>query len=128
MATLANALSQIADTLPRIELQFILYPTDDMKEAVAENYASILRFLVRARDWYEESRIYHFIHSITRPVELRYQDIIEKISKNSQIIDKLAVAGQLAELRDMHESIRKLNAKVRQTRDTISRRFDITSS
>lgn len=112
VATLAKAMSQIADMLPRVELQSILYPTDRIKAAVADLYASILRFLIRARDWYEEGKLHHFIHSITRPIELRYNDILEQISHSSRVIDQLVVSAQQAEFRDMHNKIKETSAKV----------------
>jgi len=80
-----------------------MYPTERMRTAVAELYAYILRFLVRARDWYEEGRIKHFIHSITRPWELRYDDIVENIARRTQVVKDLAVSGQQAEFRDTNQ-------------------------
>jgi hypothetical protein len=43
-------------------------------------YAHILRFLLRALRWYQESKLSHMVHAITRPAELRYDDLLEKIS------------------------------------------------
>jgi hypothetical protein len=140
VAMLAKAMSQIADTLPHVELQLMLYPTTRMREAVAELYAIILRFLVRARDWYEEGRVVHLIHSITRPVELRYLDLIEQISNSSRIIRAITASGQLAEFRDWHknsssafhdidrkidERFKETNAMVSAIRDTVTRKLDL---
>ncbi|KAH0565264.1 hypothetical protein GP486_001345 [Trichoglossum hirsutum] len=105
ISTLAKGLSQIADALPRAELATILYPTKRMKNAVAELYAYLIKFLIRAHDWYQESTLRHLLHSITRPVELRYKDLIEKIAACSRDIDQLAVSGAQAEQRDMHEKL-----------------------
>ena len=76
-----------------------------MKNAIADLYASLLRFLIRARDWYDEGKLQHFYHSITRPTELRYSDLLEQIAQSSRLIDQLAVSGQQAEFRDMHAKI-----------------------
>ena len=67
---LAKGLCKIADSLPQIELVTLLYPTRRLKQAVSELYALVIRFLLRAQDWYQESKPMHILHSPTRPVEL----------------------------------------------------------
>lgn len=105
ITSLAKALSQIADVLPRVKLATILYPTDKMKTAVEQLYAHLLRFFIRANDWYRASTISHIVHSITRPAELRYKDLVEAIAEYSRRIDNLALSGSQAELRDMHKKL-----------------------
>lgn len=85
-----------------------------MGAAVASLYAFILRFLIRARDWYEEGKVHHFIHSITRPVELRYNDLLERT------IDQLAETGQLVEFRDMHKKIEQTSTMMERLSSTIA--------
>ena len=114
-------MSQIADLLPRVEFTSIIYPTNRMREAIAQLFASMLRFLIRARDWYEEGKLRHFIHSITRPVELRYSDLLEQITDNSRIIDQLAKSGQQAELRVVHSKIDQMNATVEKISSAMTR-------
>src|SRR3569833_1256246 len=80
-----------------------MYPTERLWSVVVVFFVYILRFLVRARDWYEEGRIKHFIHSITRPWELRYDDIVENIARRTQVVKDLAVSGQQAEFRDTNQ-------------------------
>src|SRR3569833_1788440 len=110
-----------------------MYPTERMRTAVAELYAYILRYLVRARDWYEEGRIKHFIHSITRPWELRYDDIVENIARRTQVVKDLAVSGQQAEFRDtkqkrdsefkeLQERFEKANRKLEEKKTTKTRK------
>ena len=109
---LAKALSQIADALPRVTLSAILYPTEKMKAAVEELYAHLLRFFIRADDWYREGSLRHILHAVTRPAELRYKDLIEKIAECSRTIDNLALSGSQAELRDMHKKLDKALSKL----------------
>lgn len=111
IATLAKAIAEIAWNLPRVELHTLLYPTDRMKEAVTNLYASILRFLIRAKDWYEQGGFHRFVQSITRPVELRYRDLLDEITSYSLIIDKLAISGSQAEIRDLHQKFSESLAK-----------------
>ena len=109
LSSFTKTLSQIANTLPRVELIAVLYPTRRMKETVAELYANIIRFLIRARDWCMEGKRWHALHSITRPAELRCKDLIEDIQQCSIDVDKLAWACSQAEQRDMHSEVKRLS-------------------
>ena len=106
--SLAKGLCQIGDSLPQIELFTVLYPTMKLKQAVSELYALVIRFLMRARDWYQESKPMHVLHSLTRPVELRYADLIEDIAACTQVVYRLASAAAQAEQRDMHLEMQEL--------------------
>ena len=106
--SLAKGLCHVADSLPRVEFLTLLYPTRRMKQTVADLYAYILRFLIRAQGWYQESRLLHAFHSFTRPAELRYADIIEEIEACTRTVDRLASAGAQAEQRDMHLKLQTL--------------------
>ena len=106
--SLAKGLCHVADSLPRLEFLTLLYPTRRMKQAVADLYAYILRFLIRAQGWYQESGLLHALHSFTRPAELRYADIIEEIEACTRTVDSLASAGAQAEQRDMHLKLQAL--------------------
>lgn len=86
-----------------------------MKDAVTSLYAYILRFLIRAHDWYNEGSFKHAYHSLTRPTELRYNDIVQQMTDVSRSIYELAVVGQQAELRDMHLAVLTTNQKVDMT-------------
>lgn len=102
---LATGLNQIADILPRAELNLQLYPTPQTKQVIVDIYAQILKFLLRALRWYQESKLKHVIHSITRPIELRYDDLMAKISSLSLRMTDSASASSHAEQRDMHTAI-----------------------
>jgi hypothetical protein len=118
VTTLAKGLSQIADSLPRIELVTILYPTRRVKQAVAELYAYILRFFIRVQEWFEQGKLRHAWEALARPVELRYDDLIEEIEGRTSDIDKLANAGAQAEQRDIHLELQELTRRQAQS-DTI---------
>lgn len=112
IASLAKGISSIADALPRVELATLLYPTKKMMHAVEELYAYILRFFIRAHDWYREGTLRHILHSIIRPAELRYQDLLENIASCSRNIDQLAVSGSQVELREVHESLKAVTSQL----------------
>lgn len=111
VTTLAKGLSQVADALPRVELSTILYPTQRMKEAVAQLYAQIINFLIRAKDWYEEGKLRHAINAFARPAKLRYDDIIQNIEVCTKEIDQLSTAGARAEQRDIHLELQELRRR-----------------
>ncbi|GAP85126.1 hypothetical protein SAMD00023353_2200570 [Rosellinia necatrix] len=125
---LAEALSKIADMLPHIQLSSALYPTEHMRTAIAELYANIMRFFIRAYDWYEEGTLKHMLHSITRPVELRYQDLLQRIEQCSLRIHTLASVGQQAEIRDLHTGLHArlddMNLSINQQFDKLSTRME----
>ncbi|KAF4471594.1 hypothetical protein FALBO_1495 [Fusarium albosuccineum] len=109
---ISKALSQIADTLPRVELATVLYPTERMRRAVGNLYANLIRFFIRAHQWCSEGTWKHLLHSITRPVELRYKDLLEDIAADSREIDQLATAGTRVEVREMSLKLTDIAAKL----------------
>ncbi|KAH7196525.1 uncharacterized protein B0J16DRAFT_1314 [Fusarium flagelliforme] len=112
IALISKALSQIADSLPRVELITILYPTDRIRQAVSDLYASLVRFFIRAHEWCQEGTMRHLWHSITRPPELTYQDLLEDITAHSREIDQLAAASSRVEIRDISLKLNSIVSKL----------------
>ncbi|KAF2970332.1 hypothetical protein GQX73_g3213 [Xylaria multiplex] len=106
---LCTALRDIANLLPRAELIMELYSTSDMRKIIVDIYANIMKFLLRALSWYQESKGMRMMHSITRPIELRYSDLLENIASLSRAMTENALASSHAEQRDMHTDITTLN-------------------
>lgn len=75
-------------------------------------YARIIRFFHRAMMWYKESRLKHMLTAITRPVALRYKDLVAEISDYVGRVDKLASSSANAELRDVHNAQDELTMMV----------------
>lgn len=88
-----------------------------MKHAVSALYAHIIKFLLRAFDWYEEGRIAHVIHSITKPAALRYDDLLEDTRRATRKITDLAITSSQAEQRDMHHELQTLTNSIKQLRE-----------
>jgi hypothetical protein len=134
LSRLSTGLCQVADLLPRAELILQLYPTEQIKHSIVAMYTYILRFLLRALRWYQESKQMRVIHAITRPAELRYDDLLEKISSLSRSMTEFALVISHAEQRDLHNkiqqhlsrqqameiSIEQLTALVAQLKESIS--------
>lgn len=90
-----------------------------MIHAVEGLYAHVIRFLIRAHDWYREGALRHIVHSVTRPAEIRYQDILESIEVFSRTIEQLAIAGSQVELRQMHTILKLMADRVEKSESTI---------
>jgi hypothetical protein len=82
-----------------------------MKDAVAQLYAHIINFLIRAKDWYEEGKLRHAINAFARPAKLRYDDIIQDIEACRKEIDQLSTASAHAEQRDIHLELQELSRR-----------------
>lgn len=80
----------------------MLYPTKQIQLAVESLYAAILEFLLIAHAWCNESKLRHIYHSFTRPHELHYKDLLERIADCTNNISELANVGSHTEIRVMH--------------------------
>ncbi|KAH7397488.1 hypothetical protein BKA66DRAFT_454442 [Pyrenochaeta sp. MPI-SDFR-AT-0127] len=118
--TIVSAMNDIADALPRIELAELLYPSPEMKFAIAVLYSHIIKFLLRATEWYESSRMSRAVQSITRPAALRYDDLIADIEKSTRKVCDLSAAGSQAEQRDMHSTLYEVHKANKDLQDQLS--------
>ncbi|TGJ82870.1 hypothetical protein E0Z10_g5893 [Xylaria hypoxylon] len=110
--TIVNALCDISDSLPSVELSLALYPTSVMKHLVSMLYAHIMRFLIRALKYYEESSLMRVVHSITRPATLRYDDLLGLIRRDEEMVRKHAITSSQAEIRAVNNSILALGTQL----------------
>lgn len=74
-------------------------------------YAHIMRFLIRAWNFYHESKLMHALHSVTRPAALRYDDLLKSIQKDSETVRRLATMYSQEEVRSVHNDMRDLREK-----------------
>jgi hypothetical protein len=116
---LSGGLCEVADILPRAELILQLYPTPHVRRTIVSLYAHIVRFLIRALRWYKDSTTRHMIHAITRPVELRYDDLLDLITVQARGLTELASASSHAEQRDMHSTIQRQTRYHKETQKSI---------
>ncbi|KAI0111208.1 hypothetical protein GGR51DRAFT_547370 [Nemania sp. FL0031] len=112
-----GALCDIADAIPSVELSLALYSTTVMKHTVSLLYAHVIRFLVRALRYYEESSIMRAVHSITRPSALRYDDLIKLIRLDVEKVRRHAAISSQAEMRALHNSIIALHTQLKKETD-----------
>ncbi|KAI1122574.1 hypothetical protein F5Y10DRAFT_71393 [Nemania abortiva] len=112
-----SALCDIADALPSLEVSLALYPTTVMKHSVSLLYAHIIRFLLRALQYYEESGVMRAVHAITRPSALRYDDLIKLIRLDMEKVRRHAAMSSQAEMRALHNSIIALHTQLKTETD-----------
>lgn len=97
----SQALSLIAQVLPRSEVSADLYRTDEMRHAVANLYAHILLFLKQAAKWYNVGPAGRVLQALFKPFELSYKDTVEQIRICSQNIDGIASLASKVEIREI---------------------------
>ncbi|KAG6358349.1 hypothetical protein INS49_014233 [Diaporthe citri] len=89
-------------------------------------YAHILRFLIRALKYYEESRLMRAVHTITRPAALRYQDLVSLICRDAETVRKHAATSSQAEIRAIHDRVAAFSVQLEsETNKAQAERLDI---
>lgn len=110
--TIVAALCDISESLPTAESAITLYPTPAMVKGVSILYAHIIRFLIRAWNFYHETRLMHVIHSVTRPAALRYDDLLKSIQRGAESVRRLAMTKSQEEVRSAHNEVRDLRERL----------------
>ncbi|KAJ4995880.1 hypothetical protein K4K48_009448 [Colletotrichum sp. SAR 10_66] len=100
----AKSTWQVGMQLSRAKIISTIYPTAQMRIAVENLYSCILEFLLIAHSWCKESKFRHFVHSFTRPHQLQYDDLLQRIAAASNQLTEMAAVGSQAELRVMHKT------------------------
>ncbi|CAN9398485.1 unnamed protein product [Alternaria alternata] len=116
---LSQALIDIANVLPRMDLSAELYQTKYMEAALSQLFTYIVLFLRLCVRWYNKNPLSRICSAIKTPFELGYQDLLEHIRECSKAVDDLANAGARVEVRDVriltelqHAQIRELDVKL----------------
>lgn len=122
-AIIMDGLCQVADVLPRMENTVNLYPTVQMREYMIMLNAQIIKFLTVSLSWFKESRALHILHSVTRPPQIQYNDLVEKIGILSQTISTAAQLSSFAEQRDMHSVMKNIMSKQESLEDKVDDKF-----
>ncbi|KAJ4169749.1 hypothetical protein NW754_005897 [Fusarium falciforme] len=99
---LSTSLLEVSQRLPRAKALSMLYPSKEIRVAVERLYAAILEFLLMTHSWLNESKFRHIYHSLTRPHELRYKKLLERMADCTNEINEWADVGIHSEVRVMH--------------------------
>lgn len=83
-----------------------------MKAALEELYASVLNFLVKAYEWYNEGKLSHMFHGVSQQWNRVNGDLVDEIAEKSRRIDQLAAAASQAEIRDMHRVVTAIRSRL----------------
>ncbi|TGO11335.1 hypothetical protein BTUL_0112g00250 [Botrytis tulipae] len=123
LAIITDGLCQVADVLPRMENTVNLYPTVQMRKYMIMLNAQIIKFLTVSLSWFRESRALHILHSVTRPPQIQYNDLVEKMGILSQSISTTAQLSSFAEQRDMHSVMKSIMSKQESLEDKVDDKF-----
>lgn len=99
---LASSLEEISWILPEIDATARLYPVKAMTNAIANLYAQILKFCIKATKWYSRNSFMHMVAAVTKPWELEFASILAQIETHSNRVRNLANLALKAEIRDIH--------------------------
>ncbi|KAL8953357.1 MAG: hypothetical protein Q9222_000784 [Ikaeria aurantiellina] len=97
--------TRLANLLPQQNALLLLYPTNSMREAVAQQFASLLKFFRLAIQFYKDSRLKHAWKAFVQPWSLAFQDIYDTVATQAEKVKELAALAAKAELRDAHIQI-----------------------
>ncbi|TGO51755.1 hypothetical protein BOTNAR_0345g00030 [Botryotinia narcissicola] len=123
LAIITDGLCQVAGVLPRMENTVDLYPTVQMRKYMIMLQAQIIKFLTVSLSWFKESRALRILHSVTRPPQIQYNDLVEKIEILSQSISITAQLSSFAEQRDMHSVMKNIMSKQESLEDQVDDKF-----
>ncbi|KAI1125433.1 hypothetical protein F5Y10DRAFT_9991 [Nemania abortiva] len=102
---LTKAMVRISDVIKHVQVQYFLYPTDEVIEYMSEIYSHIMSFAIRAVDWYQKGKIAHSLAAFTSPFQLKFRDIVDNISETSHNIDRWATTMSHMEIRRMRQQL-----------------------
>lgn len=106
---IAQAFAEIAEVLP--EAEFIsqsLYPTQRIQLTLANAYAQIVEFCIRATKWYDRQRrnpVKKVLSAVVKSWPLEFQDIKSKIDALFRRLREQSAVAHQAETRQMHIQI-----------------------
>ncbi|KAF2139755.1 uncharacterized protein K452DRAFT_336461 [Aplosporella prunicola CBS 121167] len=113
---LSKAMSEIADVLPRVEIQLEIFDAEkSLRAAVESLYAEIINFLLRTLKWYEQSRWKHALNAFTAPYKLRFEDFRDRVNRHARRVDKIANTLAQAKLVQMYRQIQELSAALKES-------------
>lgn len=129
---ITQALGDISDVMPRMELHAKLYPTDRMQESMARLYANLILFLRQVVKWFSRNSVQRALSAIVQPFELKYKVLVDGIRSCTKAIDEEASASSRAEIRGLHIEVRKtaecivhLDQKMDRNHDAHGKRLDV---
>ncbi|KAI1742632.1 hypothetical protein F4680DRAFT_411276 [Xylaria scruposa] len=99
---LFKAMTRIADTIKHVQLQCLLYSTDEMVEYTGDLYSHIMSFAIRAVEWYQKGKLAHAFAAFANPFQLKFRDIVDDIFETNRKIDRWATTMSYVEIRRMN--------------------------
>ncbi|KAG7292113.1 hypothetical protein NEMBOFW57_002146 [Staphylotrichum longicolle] len=126
---IAQAFAEIGAVLPEAEFIARLFPSREIRFHLANAYARIVEFCIRATEWYEKMRrssLKKVLNSAFKTWPLVFQDVRHEIERHIIRVRELAATGHHAETRHLHLRVQELMTYItgthafEQTRDLAS--------
>jgi hypothetical protein len=116
---LAQAFAEIGAVLPQAEFISQLYPTARIRAALANAYAQVVDFCIRATKWYEKMRknsLKKMLGAAFKTWPLEFQDIRNNIDTQFRRLRELSAIAHQAETREINVRVVQLRALLDQAR------------
>jgi hypothetical protein len=105
---LSKAVSKIGNALPRAQLQYDTFKTDQVQELLQELRTYIAEFLSRSLEWYEQRPLKHALKSFTSPYKLKFSDLEDKIDAVARQIDKVTQTLTQVKIMEMSKQMQEM--------------------
>ena len=112
---LSKALTRIADVLPRVQLNGMLYDIPYMRVATSRLYAHIILFLQKAVKWYTMGPARRAISIVFKPYSLSYKDTVDQINICAESVNAIATSAARAETRGLTIELESQAEKLSET-------------
>ena len=89
--------------LPFVGFYETVFPTNQMKMAIAQMYTKVLAFLEEALLYYRSGRLHKLIDALVQSQEERLEFLVGDISAEAARLRSLAEAGHVAQQADMKD-------------------------
>ncbi|KAK3989041.1 hypothetical protein QBC44DRAFT_94922 [Cladorrhinum sp. PSN332] len=131
-ANIARAFAEIAAVLPEAEfLAQTLYPTQRMRNTLANAYVQIIEFCIRATKWYgnvTKSMRKKVFGAVFKTWPLEFHDIRQNIEAQFRRLREQAAIAHQAETREIHIQVRDLRKIITESQQqSIHQVFDINA-
>jgi hypothetical protein len=127
LTKISKSVIDVFSVLPRTELLLDLYRTPSVRRYVAVLYAKIIKFVIKALNWYNKSKLQHAVQAVVNPYNISFKDIVIEIAECSRRVDELADTLHKVEIRDMNDKVTvlmenniKLSNTILQQNDRVS--------
>lgn len=105
---IAEALSDVNETIRSCEREFELYPGDEIQELMVKLYTGLFGFLQKSLDIISQSDIKRGLSRLSSGAQVQFQDSISEIRKISNSVTKEVEYRHRVELREANSRLKDM--------------------